>query len=174
MDELKKTDLVKYILDEVDDELSNEELIHLILKNKISESTYKKNERLSDKAADKIAHFAGSWKFVISFTSILLFWIIINTILSFSSFDPFPFVLLNLVLSCIAALQAPLILMSQNKQDERDRKRAENDYMINLKSEIIIEAVYKNLEKMIDNQNEILEISRSKEILKKKGDTIMG
>lgn len=101
-------------------------------------------ERLSD----KIAEFGGSWKFLISFGVILVSWIFINAVLlSTNAFDPFPFILLNLILSCLAAVQAPIIMMSQNRQEAKDRLRSENDYLVNLKAEIEI----RNLNEKIDN-----------------------
>ncbi|HEY5585417.1 MAG TPA: DUF1003 domain-containing protein [Ruminiclostridium sp.] len=103
-----------------------------------------------------MAEVAGSWHFIISFGVILLFWIILNTYVLFKSFDPYPFILLNLVLSCIAALQAPVIMMSQNRQEKKDRIRAENDYKINLKSELIVEDLHSKLDKLISNQERII------------------
>ena len=126
------------------------------------------NEELSfgDRVADRMADVAGSWGFIISFVSVLVIWIAGNaTLLIIRPFDPFPFILLNLVLSCVAALKAPVIMMSQNRQEKKDRIRAEQDYEINLKAEIIIEDVIKrlkNLEKShIDfgkNQDELLKL----------------
>jgi uncharacterized membrane protein len=89
--------------------------------------------------ADKVARFGGSWAFIISFMLVLFVWILINISLpKGKSFDPFPFILLNLCLSCIAAIQAPVIMMSQNRQEEKDRQRAQNDYLVNLKAELEI------------------------------------
>ena len=89
------------------------------------------------KLADKVAEFGGSWGFIIFFMSFLVVWILLNVFwLSNHGFDPFPFILLNLILSCIAAIQAPVIMMSQNRQEEKDRERAKKDYKINLKSEL--------------------------------------
>lgn len=111
-----------------------------------------------DRIADKIADVAGSWAFIISFVTVLLLWIVTNSVhLLFSQFDPFPFILLNLVLSCIAALQAPIIMMSQNRQETKDRIRAEHDYEIDLKSEILIEEVLNRLSKLEGNQQKIIE-----------------
>ena len=92
--------------------------------------------------ADKIAKFGGSWSFIIVFLILLSVWVIINSFFPTVRFDPFPFILMNLFLSTIAALQAPVILMSQNRKEEKDRKRAENDYMINLKAEIEIRSLH--------------------------------
>lgn len=99
------------------------------------------------KAADKITRWAGSWTFIISFAAILILWIILNTswILFGVAWDPKPFILLNLVLSCLAAFQAPIILMSQNRENERDRQRAEYDYAVNRKAEREIQEIRKHL-----------------------------
>tara|TARA_B100000953_G_scaffold284822_1_gene264890 strand:- start:379 stop:981 length:603 start_codon:yes stop_codon:yes gene_type:complete len=95
--------------------------------------------------ADKIASFGGSWRFIILFTIIIILWITTNIVfLSNQGFDPYPFILLNLILSCLAALQAPVIMMSQNRQEEKDRERAKQDYMINLKSELEIRILHEN------------------------------
>jgi len=108
---------------------------------------------LGQRLADKVARFGGSWKFIIIFGSILLVWIIINLNLPGKQrFDPFPFILLNLVLSCIAAIQAPVIMMSQNRQEEKDRKRNENDYLINLKAEIEIRTLHQKMDLLIQDQ----------------------
>lgn len=115
---------------------------------------------IGDKVADKIAAFAGSWPFIIGFLSVLAIWITINSIQLFTHFDKYPFILLNLALSCIAALQAPIIMMSQNRQEDKDRIRSEQDYETNMKSEIMIEEIFKKVKKIEQNQkkqNEIIE-----------------
>ncbi len=113
---------------------------------------------LGDRIADKMADFAGSWTFIISFALILLLWVIFNSIqLILRPFDPFPFILLNLVLSCIAAMQAPIIMMSQNRQEAKDRIRAKHDYEIDLKSEILIEDIIKRLDRIEENQKALMD-----------------
>ena len=107
------------------------------------------------RAADAIAKFAGSWAFIFSFTGLLILWMIVNTLLASKAFDPYPFILLNLVLSCVAAIQAPLIMMSQNRQEEKDRRRAENDYKVNLKTEIMIEDIYDKVNAILAKQSEL-------------------
>jgi uncharacterized membrane protein len=105
------------------------------------------------KMADHVASFGGSWTFIISFGFFLLVWILLNTaFLLNKGFDPFPFILLNLILSCIAALQAPIIMMSQNRQEEKDRERSKLDYMINLKSELEIRTLHEKLDHLIIHQ----------------------
>ena len=112
---------------------------------------------LGQRVADKVAAFGGSWTFIISFGVFLLIWILVNAaFLSSKAFDPYPFILLNLILSCIAALQAPIIMMSQNRQEEKDRERAKNDYMVNLKSEIEIRMLHEKIDHLIINQQEKL------------------
>ncbi|WP_281234407.1 DUF1003 domain-containing protein [Flavobacterium gelatinilyticum] len=114
------------------------------------------------KIADKVADFGGSWTFIISFVVFIAVWIGSNVyILMNKGFDPYPFILLNLILSCIAALQAPVIMMSQNRQEEKDRNRAKKDYMINLKSELEIRIIHDKLDHLImHQQQELIEIQK--------------
>lgn len=115
---------------------------------------------LGERMADRIATFGGSWTFIISFFSFLLAWIFINAfILITRPFDPFPFILLNLILSCLAAIQAPIIMMSQNRQESKDRTRAEHDYKINLKAELEIKLLSEKIDHLLVHQNKkLLEI----------------
>ncbi len=113
------------------------------------------NEKLvfGDKIADKVAEFGGSWKFIISFFSVLVVWITVNAISLFQKpFDPYPFILLNLLLSCLAAVQAPIIMMSQNRLEAKDRLRSENDYKVNLKSEIEIRTLHEKVDHLLQDQ----------------------
>lgn len=112
------------------------------------------------KLADKVASFGGSWTFIISFGVFLFIWIITNVFILVSRpFDPYPFIFLNLILSCIAALQAPVIMMSQNRQEEKDRSRAKKDYMINLKAELEIRMLHEKIDHLIlHQQQDLLEI----------------
>lgn len=112
--------------------------------------------------ADRVADFGGSWTFIISFGFFILVWISLNVYwFANKGFDPYPFILLNLILSCIAALQAPVIMMSQNRQEEKDRERARNDYMINLKSELEIRMLHEKLDHlMLHQQQELIEIQK--------------
>ena len=120
------------------------------------------NPSFSNKIADKVATFGGSWKFIGTFGAFLLMWIVVNVFwLKNHSFDPFPFILLNLLLSCLAALQAPFIMMSQNRQEEKDRERAKKDYMINLKSELEIRILHEKIDHlMIHQQHELIQIQK--------------
>lgn len=103
--------------------------------------------------SDKVARFGGSWSFILIFTGILIAWILFNTLMiKQDRFDPYPFILMNLVLSCLAALQAPIIMMSQNRQEEKDRKRAENDYLVNLKAELEIRSLHKKIDVLLEEE----------------------
>lgn len=109
------------------------------------------------RAADKIAEFGGSWKFIITFFSVLVTWIIINVwFLSRSPFDPYPFILLNLILSCLAAIQAPIIMMSQNRVEQKDRLRSENDFKVNLKAELEIKLLHEKIDHLTFTQTKNL------------------
>src|ERR1043165_10126382 len=105
------------------------------------------------KLSDRIARFGGSWKFIISFLVIIVIWISYNVIaVGKKEFDPYPFILMNLLLSCVAALQAPIIMMSQNRQEEKDRMQSENDYLINLKAEIGIRSLHQKMDLLLEEQ----------------------
>jgi len=107
-----------------------------------------------DRLSDKVAQFGGSWRFIIIFFVILLIWILINSIfiIGKKAFDPYPFILMNLILSCVAAVQAPIVMMSQNRQEKKDRIRAENDYKVNLKSEIEIRTLHEKVDHLLLDQ----------------------
>ena len=145
--------LLKEVLKDIERDMTDEEVLNLLADSKISESPTAEKYTLGQRAADAIAKFAGSWAFIFSFTGVLLLWMVVNTILAADAFDPFPFILLNLVLSCVAAIQAPLIMMSQNRQEEKDRRRAENDYKVNLKTEIMIEDLYDKVNAILAKQS---------------------
>ena len=145
--------LLKEVLKDIRHDMTDEEVLNLLADSKISESPTAEQYTLGQRAADAIAKFAGSWAFIFSFTGVLLLWMVVNTILAADAFDPFPFILLNLVLSCVAAIQAPLIMMSQNRQEEKDRRRAENDYKVNLKTEIMIEDLYDKVNAILAKQS---------------------
>jgi uncharacterized membrane protein len=105
------------------------------------------------KISDKVARFGGSWKFIILFGVVLTLWIVFNAVaVGIYKFDPYPFILMNLILSCIAALQAPVIMMSQNRQEEKDRMRSENDYLINLKAEMQIRSLNQKIDVLLEEQ----------------------
>lgn len=165
-----KLSLIRTILDDEEEKtLEEEEIIHLLLERKVTRNLAKKNDdelTVGDKMADGIARFAGSWRFILIFLGCLLLWIAFNLLLAVRAFDPYPFILLNLMLSCVAAIQAPVIMMSQNRQEEKDRLRSLNDYKTNLKSEIIVEDLHQKIDQLIDNQEELL---RRLAALEKKG-----
>lgn len=135
--------------------------IHKLVQERYSKNINEHHDSsltLGDRIADKVASVAGSWAFIVSFLSALVFWIILNAVwLTTRPFDPYPFILLNLVLSCVAAIQAPIIMMSQNRQEEKDRLRAENDYQINLKSEQIVEDLHMKIDTLLENQGKLLQ-----------------
>jgi uncharacterized membrane protein len=154
--EKSNADLIRMILDDETNALEEEELLNLLMQQRISKNVsieHKINQTLGERMADHIALFAGSWRFIGIFIGVLVLWIIINSAtLLLKPFDPFPFILMNLILSCVAAIQAPVIMMSQNRQEKKDRLRAEHDYEVNLKAEILIEDIIKRLEKIEQNQ----------------------
>lgn len=117
---------------------------------------------LGEKYSDKLADFGGSWRFIGIFGVILVFWVLVNTLLFIERpFDPYPFIFLNLVLSCLAAIQAPIIMMSQNRQESKDRLRAEHDYRVNLKAELEIRHLHEKLDHLLVNQwQRLLEIQK--------------
>ena len=149
--------LLREVLKDIRHDMTDEEVLNLLADSKISvrPESGKEKYTLGQRAADTIAKFAGSWAFIFSFTGVLVLWMVVNVILAAKAFDPYPFILLNLVLSCVAAIQAPLIMMSQNRQEEKDRQRAENDYKVNLKTEILIEDLYDKVNTILAKQLEM-------------------
>jgi uncharacterized membrane protein len=116
-------------------------------------SALKEKMKISDIISDKVASFGGSWKFIAIFFAILFAWIVLNSsVLFIKPFDPYPFIFMNLILSCIAAIQAPIIMMSQNRLEQKDRIRSENDYKINLKSEIEIRTLHEKVDHLLLDQ----------------------
>jgi uncharacterized membrane protein len=163
-----RKDYVKEVLEEEIGELSalDNEVVqsleqHEILAADISKQ-FEKKLTFGERLSDRIAEFGGSWKFLISFGAVLLFWIALNgVVLVTRAFDPYPFILLNLVLSCLAAVQAPIIMMSQNRAEARDRLRAENDYKVNLKAELEIRHLHEKLDHLLRRQyNRLFEIQQ--------------
>ena len=158
MKENKK--LVNEIISDVKHDMSNEDIISLLADSRISANPDKEKYTFGQRAADKIAKFAGSWAFIFSFSALLILWMVGNVILAKRAFDPYPFILLNLVISCVAALQAPLIMMSQNRQEEKDRRRAENDYKVNLKTEIMIEDIHGKMNRILARQAILMKLMK--------------
>lgn len=130
---------------------AEKEIVSSIENNEfISKSPEELEEKitLSQMLADKIAAFGGSWKFILSFMVFIFIWMIYNTVTN-AIFDPYPYILLNLILSCVAALQAPVIMMSQNRKEDKDRQRSENDYRINLKAEVEIQQLHEKVDMLL-------------------------
>ncbi len=159
--------LLQEVLRDIRHDMTDEEVLALLADSKISVSPAKEKYTAGQRAADTIAKFAGSWAFIFSFTGILIVWMVVNIILAAGAFDPYPFILLNLVLSCVAAIQAPLIMMSQNRQEEKDRRRAENDYRVNLKTEIMIEDLYDKVNAILSKQAQLEKLLSGKDVTDK-------
>lgn len=145
------SDLEKQVMESIQDKELLAENINL---------QFEKGLTLGQRLSDGLSNLAGSWHFIIGFVFILVIWILVNVVVLVSkAFDPYPFILLNLVLSCLAAIQAPVILMSQNRQEQKDRIRAESDYRTNLKAELEIRHLHEKLDHLIRNQwQRLLEI----------------
>src|SRR5438552_6202430 len=163
-----RKDYIKEVLEDEIGELSalDQEVIesleqHEILSSDLSKQ-FERKLTFGERLSDHIAEFGGSWKFLISFGAVLVIWIAINgVILATHAFDPFPFILLNLILSCLAAVQAPIIMMSQNRAEARDRLRAENDYKVNLKAELEIRHLHEKIDHLLRRQyNRLFEIQQ--------------
>lgn len=149
----KRNQIISELLHVTDEEFTDEELIHQLIATEVTKNADKdEHMTFGQRAADAVARFAGSWAFIFSFIAVMVIWMVINLVLGSRAFDEYPFILLNLVLSCIAAVQAPLIMMSQNRQEEKDRRRAENDYKVNLKAEIMIEDLYDKVNAILARQ----------------------
>ena len=166
--ETKKTkkEIVQMLLKKELDTKDEEELMNMLLDEPISVDVDKQsdeNRSFGDRLADKITEVAGSWTFIISMILFLVLWVVFNGYI-LEEADPYPFILLNLLLSCIAALQAPIIMMSQNREAKKDRLRSSNDYKTDLKSELILEELHNEMKKILANQNKILKyINEEKE-----------
>ena len=161
----------KYISEFLNKKLGNlteveKQVIQSVSKNTMISTEVEEDEQeitFVQKLADKVAEFGGSWGFIIFFMTFLVAWILLNVFWhSHHGFDPYPFILLNLILSCIAAIQAPVIMMSQNRQEEKDRERAKKDYKINLKSELEIRELHEKIDHLIIHyQQDLLEIQKT-------------
>ena len=149
-----KKKIVEMLLNKTIEENDEEELLDLLINQPIAidiDKLEEQNKTKGDVWADKLTQIAGSWGFIIGFSCFLLLWIVLN-LTAFKNLDPYPFILLNLLLSCLAALQAPIIMMSQNREAKKDSMRNLNDYKTDLKSELILEELHKNQEKMLQTQ----------------------
>ena len=162
----RKEQLVKILINKAFEVKDEDELIEMLLDNPTAiDSDKEEDERrtFGDRLADKVTEIAGSWGFIIGFCVFLILWMIINTIL-IVKFDEYPFILLNLILSCIAALQAPVIMMSQNRAAKKDSLRSLNDYKTDLKSELILEVLHEQIKDIQINQKKILKLLEEKEV----------
>ena len=156
----RKEELVKILINKDFEITDEDELIEMLLDNPTAiDSDKEEDERrtFGDKLADRVTEVAGSWGFIIGFCVFLILWMVINTILALK-FDEYPFILLNLILSCIAALQAPIIMMSQNRAAKKDSLRSLNDYKTDLKSELILEVLHEQIKDIQVNQKKILKL----------------
>jgi uncharacterized membrane protein len=144
----------------VDESIKEERLINQTLMHPEDEPL-----TFGQKIADKIASFGGSWRFILTFSFVLLAWVIFNTVAIAMKFDPFPFILMNLFLSTIAAFQGPFIMMSQNRQEEKDRGRAENDYLVNLKAEMEIRSLHQKIDLMVKEQMKTLYEAQAEQLM---------
>lgn len=149
----EQNELIRLILEQdAGLQAEEEELIHMLLDKTVAKKVTEA-PRSGQRIADKVAKAVGSWPFILLFIGFLAAWILFNTVAFFTHFDGFPYILLNLLLSCVAAIQAPVIMMSQNRQEEKDRLRAENDYKVNLKAELLVRDIHRKL----DRVNQLLE-----------------
>jgi len=166
LDYICKNDLAKFRQKHIEQILISEKgeltkLDHEVIKSLVTHETLARNIEhqfehkltFGERLADGVASFGGSWKFIILFGMVLGLWIALNiTQLLFATFDPFPFILLNLCLSCLAAIQAPVIMMSQNRKEAKDRLRSENDYKVNLKAELQIRQLHEKIDYLAQQQ----------------------
>lgn len=160
-----KSEIVKMLLNKDLETEDEAQLLDLLIDQPIAIDVDKedeKNKKFGDKVADKLTEVAGSWTFILGFSLFLILWILLNIFL-FKNLDPYPFILLNLVLSCVAALQAPIIMMSQNREAKREVLRNQNDYKTDLKSELILEELHDKMDSILKNQKEILSYMKQKE-----------
>lgn len=162
----RKEKLVKILINKDFEVTDEDELIEMLLDNPTAIDSDKEEEErrtFGDKLADRVTEIAGSWGFIIGFCVFLILWMIINTIL-IVRFDEYPFILLNLILSCIAALQAPVIMMSQNRAAKKDSLRSLNDYKTDLKSELILEVLHDQIKDIQISQKKILKLLEEKDV----------
>jgi len=155
-----KKEIIKLLLNQELDQDDEEMLVDMLADKTIVVDVDRQAdmaETFGDRVADKITAIAGSWTFIITFLVLILIWMGINIyFLKEESFDPYPFILLNLILSCVAALQAPVIMMSQNRQGEKDRLRGHNDYRVDLKAELILEDLHETTARILKTQKELI------------------
>lgn len=157
---INRQQLIQLILSRKDSKDDIQDLVDLLVEKQISLNINKVTEEkltLGDRASDRLTKIAGSWRFIFFFLGFMFVWVVINVMMLFGEVDPYPFILLNLMLSCVAALQAPIIMMSQNRQEDKDRIRGENNYKVDLKSELLLEDLHKKMDHIIYSQKIIKE-----------------
>ena len=168
---IDKKDIVKKLLKQEISIEDEDDLLEMLIERPITIDVDKQEDKSltrGERLADKLSAVAGSWGFIIGFGLFLILWIVINIILASNAADPYPFILLNLVLSCLASLQAPIIMMSQNRQAKKDSIRNQNDYQIDLKSELILERLYERIEEVVKTNRQILrELNKENDDLQK-------
>ena len=158
---INKKELVKKLFKQEISAEDESELLEMLIDRPITIDVDKQEDSsltTGEKLADKLSEIAGSWGFIIGFSAFIIVWIIINTAILNKASDPYPFVLLNLVLSCLASLQAPIIMMSQNRQAKKDSIRNQNDYQIDLKSELILERLHEEIQESLKNERQIIRL----------------
>lgn len=154
-----KKEIVNKLLKQTISKKEEAELLDMLVDRPIAVDVEKEEQetlKFGDKVADKLSEIAGSWGFIIGFTGFLVFWIVLNTVILKDAIDEYPFILLNLLLSCLAAIQAPIIMMSQNRQAKKDSLRNQNDYYTDVKTELIIEELHDKIDLMLKNQEKIM------------------
>lgn len=162
MENMKNTkkEIVQMLLKKKLDAESEEELLNLLVDEPLAIDVDKledANRTVGDRFADRLSEIAGSWNFIIGMILFLILWIILNVFV-IENGDPYPFILLNLILSCVSSLQAPIIMMSQNRESKKDRLRSSNDYKIDLKSELILEELHDEMREILNNQKKIFKM----------------
>ena len=158
---VNKKEIVKKLLKQEINIEDEDDLIEMLIEKPLTIDVDKQEDKTltkGEKLADRLSEIAGSWSFIIGFVCFLLLWIIINVLLANKSADPYPFILLNLLLSCLASLQAPIIMMSQNRQAKKDSIRNQNDYQVDLKSELILERLHSQIEEVLKNERKIIRL----------------
>ena len=157
---VNKKEIVKKLLKQEIDASDEQDLLEMLIDRPITIDVDKQEDKsltMGEKLADKLSEIAGSWGFIIGFSFFIIIWVIINTmIVTNGGGDPYPFILLNLILSCLASLQAPVIMMSQNRQAKKDSIRNQNDYQVDLKSELILERLHDEIKETLKNERQII------------------
>ena len=157
--ELNKKELLEMLLNKEKDDLDKmNEMVDLLISKNITiniNSAQNEERTFGERMSDCVAKFAGSWGFIFTFAIALILWILVNVYFISRPFDKYPFVFLNLILGCVTAYQSPIIMLSQNRQEKKDRLRSENDYKIDLKAEFILEGIYNKLIELQNTQDKI-------------------